>query len=670
MAENENLSDAVKEVENIVDTAEGATSELVTPPEQPQSAGPRPNPFDNMQNAGPRPNPFDNMQNAGTGSSSLDSMKNAVAQNAGIPSMAGQQNPYMNGANPYTGQKNPFDNMQGQNPYTPSENPYLQNPSGDPEGGKPAKKKMSKGKKIGLISGIVVFVAALAVCGFIFIPKLFKPKKETIKKAVFQARDNFVQGNMFSTEFGADQFGKSLAKNGGKIVVKAKNPNDSSEYIDFEADIDSANKEASFVASGNADKLDGTARGYINTEKAYITVDDEMTGYYYVDLATAVSEYANSYISSIGSNSSYYYNNSFLDYFGGSAAISPEQLQQLKDVIKQLIDKVDYSKDGSKKLTLGGKSYDTTKYVLTIPKKELQNTVSDLLDVVLASGAIGGSNGEYYGAMLSSYISTIFNKDIKINLYVYDDAVIAMDTGYEIDVLGQKASIGVNAQFDGEGDLYSAFNGSIKLETADSSMEIAVDYDSYDIENGTECVFGIKVIRDGDIDSQVDWILSYNRVTADIVFSMQGNQHEIEESLYGKVLSLEKGKKIEIQFDTMYFKNGGYYGTGPKERTETIDLFVGLYSDFVVEKVPSNVTLVNLLTSSESEFKSILSQKLIDYIDELNKPEVVYEEWEIDRETDTTEDTTEVVTEEATSTTTEAATTTTTEASTEATTEK
>ena len=66
MGENENFSDAAKEgmknaqeIQNNagssyqgLDAAEGATSELVTPSQQPQNAGSRPNPFDNMQNVG------------------------------------------------------------------------------------------------------------------------------------------------------------------------------------------------------------------------------------------------------------------------------------------------------------------------------------------------------------------------------------------------------------------------------------------------------------------------------------------------------------------------------------------------------------------------------------------------------------------------------------------
>lgn len=654
MGENENFSDAVKEgmknaqeIQNNagssyqgLDAAEGATSELVTPSQQPQNAGSRPNPFDNMQNVGAGQNPFNNMQ----------------AQN---PYMNGQPNPYMGGANPYmNGQPNPFDNMQkAAGPVNPfdnmqGDNPYFQGTPETPDGGKSAKKKMSKGKKIGIISGIVAFVAALAICGFIFIPKLLKPKKETIKSAVQKTQQNFAQANMFTTEFGAADFGNSFMNGGGRIVFKAKNPKDTNEFVDIDANIDIANKEGSFVVTGNtADGLDGTARGYFNSEKAYMTVDDEMSGYYYIDFATAASEYLNSYISSIASLFRYSYGSSSLTSLASGAAVSPEQLQQLRDIFKGLIDKIEYSNGGSKKLTLGGKSYDTTKYVLTIPKKELQNTVSDALDAVLSTGAIGGSNGEYYAAMISSYISTIFNKDVKINLYVYNDAVIAVDAGYDIDILGQKASASFNAQFEGKDDLYSAFYASFKLEAADISMEWVLSYDSYDIQDGTECVISFKTINDGDVDNQNDIVISYNRVTSDIAFSMQYPDFDEELVYYGKVVALEKGKKLEIQFDTVAEKSIG----SDVEDTIPVDAFVGIYTDYTVEKAPTDVKLVNFLTSSETEFKSILSQKLIDYIDKMSEPITIYDydKWE---EETTTEATTEATTTTATETTTEAST--------------
>ena len=591
-------SDAVKagmqNAANIQNAAGSTYNGITGSPEQ----GARMNPFDNMQTQNPytQGNPYDNMQN-----------------------MAAQGTPV-----------NPYDNMQA----NAGENPYYQGTPETPEGGKPAKKKMSKGKKIGIISGIVAFVAILTVCGFIFIPKLFKPKKETIVKAVKASGTSIIEGNTIVRDFGLVEMGESIKNNGGKVVVKARNPKNVDDKIDVELDFDTVKQEASvlFDIADNNEKASGKA--YANREKAYFTADDLMTGYYYIDLATAASDYINSYFAEEYGSSYNGWNGGFLDSFvdlDEAGAISKEQLAQLKEIFTRLKDSIDYSKDGSKKLSLGGNSYDATKYVLTIPKKELQNAISDGFDVIMNSAVAGSSNGEYYAAMISSYISTIVSKDVKINLYVYDDKVIAMETGYEIDVIGNKASIDVKAQFEGKDNLFSAFDGSVKITVDNRTMEYVIKYDSYDTATGSEMVAEFMQIVEGDVNQQIECIINYNKETSDIVvttkYPLSGDYFN---SFSGKVLSLEKGKKLEIQFDTLTDNSPyNYYGaTTQKDGVNytDIDVFIGLYSDYTIEKVPSDAKLVNFFTDSESEFKSIMTQEMQNKFDEWLNP-VVYE-WE------------------------------------------
>ena len=591
-------SDAVKagmqNAANIQNAAGSTYNGITGSPEQDA----RMNPFDNMQTQNPytQGNPYDNMQN-----------------------MAAQGTPM-----------NPYDNMQA----NAGENPYYQGTPETPEGGKPAKKKMSKGKKICIISGIVAFVAILTVCGFIFIPKLFKPKKETIVKAVKASGTSIIEGNTIVRDFGLVEMGESIKNNGGKVVVKARNPKNVDDKIDVELDFDTVKQEASvlFDIADNNEKASGKA--YANREKAYFTADDLMTGYYYIDLATAASDYINSYFAEEYGSSYNGWNGGFLDSFvdlDEAGAISKEQLAQLKEIFTRLKDSIDYSKDGSKKLSLGGNSYDATKYVLTIPKKELQNAISDGFDVIMNSAVAGSSNGEYYAAMISSYISTIVSKDVKINLYVYDDKVIAMETGYEIDVIGNKASIDVKAQFEGKDNLFSAFDGSVKITVDNRTMEYVIKYDSYDTATGSEMVAEFMQIVEGDVNQQIECIINYNKETSDIVvttkYPLSGDYFN---SFSGKVLSLEKGKKLEIQFDTLTDNSPyNYYGaTTQKDGVNytDIDVFIGLYSDYTIEKVPSDAKLVNFFTDSESEFKSIMTQEMQNKFDEWLNP-VVYE-WE------------------------------------------
>ncbi len=591
-------SDAVKagmqNAANIQNAAGSTYNGITGSPEQ----GARMNPLDNMQTQNPytQGNPYDNMQN-----------------------MAAQGTPV-----------NPYDNMQAM----AGDNPYYQGTPETPEGGKPAKKKMSKGKKIGIISGIVAFVAILTVCGFIFIPKLFKPKKETIVKAVKASGTSIIEENTIVRDFGLVEMGESIKNNGGKVVVKARNPKNVDDKIDVELDFDTVKQEASvlFDIADNNEKASGKA--YANREKAYFTADDLMTGYYYIDFATAASEYINSYFAEEYGSSYNGWNGGFLDSFidlDEAGAISKEQLAQLKEIFTRLKDSIDYSKDGSKKLSLGGNSYDATKYVLTIPKKELQNAISDGFDVIMNSAVAGSSNGEYYAAMISSYISTIVSKDVKINLYVYDDKVIAMETGYEIDVIGNKASIDVKAQFEGKDNLFSAFDGSVKITVDNRTMEYVIKYDSYDTATGSEMVAEFMQIVEGDVNQQIECIINYNKETSDIVvttkYPLSGDYFN---SFSGKVLSLEKGKKLEIQFDTLTDNSPyNYYGaTTQKDGVNytDIDVFIGLYSDYTIEKVPSDAKLVNFFTDSESEFKSIMTQEMQNKFDEWLNP-VVYE-WE------------------------------------------
>ena len=622
-----------------------------------QAAGAGADPYSNAQAQGARPNPYNNMQaqnpvaqgNQAAGAGA-DPYSNAQTQGA-------RPNPYSNmqAQNPYM-QGNPYNNMQAQNPYMQGNpyagaqggfiggqnggvnqaqsgqiNPYFQGTPNTPEGGKPAKKKMPKGKKIGIISGVVALVAALVVCGIIFIPKLFKPKKETIQKAFKSTQTSFIEGNTIAKDLGLTETGESFKNKGGRLVFNIKNPENSSEYYEADISIDSSNKEASFELSGSDRGQSATLRGYANKEKAYITIDDLLNGYYYVDFATAMSDFANSYILTAGT-SSYYANSNIYDLLSTSGVpFSPAQIEKLEEVFKKLRDSVDYSKDGTKKLTLGGHSYDATKYVVTIPKEDIQNAVTDAMDIVMSTAASSlGGNAEYYTTMISSYISTIFSKDIKINVYICDGNVIAMDAGYEIDVIGNKAGISFDMQFEGPDDLFSALDGSIKLTVEDHVMEYHFDYDSYETSTGSETTMGIKLIEDGDIDRQLDFITNYNEQTSDIVVSIKTSDWGDEEyyNLYGKVISLEKGKKLEIQFDTAEEKFVYEGETDGDSDLRDVDLFIGLYADYNVEKVPSDATLVNLFTSSESELKSIMNQKMIDLFDKAKEDPYEIEDWD------------------------------------------
>ena len=116
---------------------------------------------------------------------------------------------------------------------------------------------------------------------------------------------------------------------------------------------------------------------------------------------------------------------------------------------------------------------------------------------------------------------------------------------------------------------------------------------------------------------------------------MKTPEDGMESTIYGKVLSLEKGKKLEIQFDTRTDKNTFFEPADVT--TEPIDVFVGIYSDFTVEKVSDTSNLVNLLTPSEEEFKSILSQDLINELEKNTYSPIEYDEWDFDYDEPNTE---------------------------------
>ncbi|SEF67331.1 hypothetical protein SAMN04487934_102101 [Eubacterium ruminantium] len=492
------------------------------------------------------------------------------------------------------------------NPYI-AQNPYMN--STPPGGDKPVKPKKNV-KKIAIISGIAVLVAAIAVCAVIFIPKLFKPKKEDIKKYITNTGKKVMTSNELTSIVGGDDLFKILVEEGGRIDFRTTH---GSEQISASLSFDVKNQKAMATGVGNIDGKNYKGEFYFEDNKLYGNLSPDMTnGYYCIDIKNAFSDYVSSYIASVtGSGSGSLSNVAGLT----GAGLSEDAYNKLHKVYEDLMDEIDYSKDGSKTITLGNKSRKTTKYVITIPKEALQDAASKAMDILLesVSAQLGGQTN--YLGMIKSYITALISKDIKINLYEYNDAVIAADFSYDINLMGQTMGLSFDLQFTGDENPFSAMDATLRFNVSTrGAIEIGCSYDSYKTANGAETSFNIRT-SDPNHQNSVTVVLSYDNSTQDIMIKTVESGHG-SEGIHGKVVKNEPGSAMEIQFDKAFSISSDTstdVGTiaeiesNSNADVEPFDLFVGVYNDHAVTSVPSSSKIVNFFTASEEEFKSLLS---------------------------------------------------------------
>ena len=542
---------------------------------------------------------------------------------------AGGQNPYAGGQNPYAGSQNPYAGGQnqyagGQNPYAGGQNPYAggqnqytgggQNPYTDAKAPVEDSSKGKKGKKkIAIIAGISAAVIALAICAVIFIPKLFKPKKEDIQKFITNTGKKVLAANELGDVIGGDNLCKVLAETGGRIRVKYTESKSSIDAtLDYDVNSNSASSTVDIEHRGEKKSL----QGFLKDGRFSATISPDMSGYYYVDIKNAMNEAMQSYIASIAGESAEAYS----AYLAG---ISGASTDKVTEIYKKLIDSIEYSKDGTEKITLGSNTVKATKYVVTIPKEKLQEAISDAVDVAMESMANDMSGQANYIGLIKSYINSLISKDIVVNLYEYKDGIVAADFIYDINFMGQGIKFSVNLSFVGNDDPYSSLEGSVMFEMDQNKAEIYFGYDSHKTSNGAETSFNVKFINNGTSQDAMLFVVSYDESAQEVlVKSFFDNGIG---GVRGKVLTNDHGNTFEVQFDKVFevypassvdsFKTFKDVEASADSNIKDIDLFVGLYTDSSVKSPDGSAKLVNFFTASEEEFKSILSPELIEAIE-------------------------------------------------------
>ena len=462
----------------------------------------------------------------------------------------------------------------------------------NPPSGKGPKKN---GKKIAIILSIVAVVAALAVAAIIFIPKLLAPKKEDIQKAFQKSAENLADANPVLEDLGLNVMIKKFVSGGGNVEIEQKGLN--LPYENVLADFDSKNKAVSAFIN------DGSVEIYYKDKKLYYKQNPDMTGLYVIDSNVNEDTYEESYISDL-----YEFNGIRVNDIKSFSQVGSLDKEAIKEIVKKLIDDIEYKYDGTKKITLGSKSVKAKKYDMVLPKEKIRSTVKDIIKLYSSYDSDGDIAGGNYAEYLGQTLDSVIANDIVIEVYEYKGAIVALHTEYDINIFGETLNADLEIKCCGDNNIFSAVDASL-LFTAEingrkQSYEFYVGYDAY--KDGSKDVTDVSVraIENGSTNNETTLSYSYDTADDKVEFSVSDDSGR-SMSLSGKVTEISKGSSLETRYDNA----AGVPGVNKFELT------VGLSTDYAVEDVPSGETIVDFFTPSESEFKSILSKKMINELD-------------------------------------------------------
>jgi hypothetical protein len=523
------------------------------------------------------------------------------------PYGAGAQNPYgSNGApNPYAQQMYP--NVAQQNPY-----------QGAVPAPKPPKKKLSKKAKILIFGGIGL--AALAVAAVFLCIYVFFPAKKTLEAAVRETLNGemLVQKSVLGKEIGFSELNKAFTTEGGEVeadlTLHAQNEKVDGLGIKLDAAIDQSAKQLSAEID-----LSRNGKEFIKTDifgdadQTYVTVEDLLKGYYSITNKGFLKALMNSPIvqkymaeSSASSVSSVMQSLPDIDlnFFGGTAG---NVFDADKFFDSEFWKEVKIGREGSETLNIGSDSVKAKKYSITIPKEKLQEWASNAIDQTMSSMGsmnVGGMDLSQYGGQVKSMIKSVFSEDVILYAYVADDKVISIVAQGTLNLLTYK--IGYKAEF----VCYSTDTTStIKLNASLEMMNQAV----------IDAKFSVVTKSEGDsINTDVvgtlgaagqDYIsLTYSQKygKSDRVFSGTGSMSVKGSSagdirLNGKVDEVDPGKSLKITIEEASI------GKMDINLSGTISIKTKS-SGAEVKSKDSSKPVVNILTASEEEIKSLVDQ--------------------------------------------------------------
>ena len=347
----------------------------------------------------------------------------------------GQQAQNFGGPNP---------GMQGGMPVNPT-----------PNNTKPAKvkKPMSKGAIIGIISGAVALVA-LIVCGIIFLPKIFDPKKKI--------EDAFEK--TFNSENSVD-LAKDISEKGGEtsftIAIDSVSGMDIDSSVDFDLISNNAAKQLSgkMVLNIKGDEL-VKANIFADENNTYIELEDAINGY----LSFPNKGFGDAFINSplmadVDADDLSALAGLDLDYFGGVEAV-----EEGEDMFDELWDKAEIKKKGKQSITVNGKSVKAKQYEITFAKDDVLDMVDDILAKATADYDLSELGVD--SSTLRSAVSTVIGGDIVANVYIADKEVVRVDCN------SSSGMINYNVWLDYDD---TAMAGAIELSAMGETISLKLD---------------------------------------------------------------------------------------------------------------------------------------------------------------------------------------------------
>ena len=278
------------------------------------------------------------------------------------------------------------------------------------------KKPMSKGAIAGIIGGIAA-VIALIVCGIIFLPKIFNPKKK-IENAFEKT---------FETESTVDLADK-LQKDGGETSFTLNIDSIAGESIDSSIDyymvINPQSKLVNYDMTVNLMgddilKIEGAA----NEENTYVQLTDIIDGYIVFPNEGFGKAIINAplFKDILEGEDVSALEDIDLNYFEVIETVETEG----DDIFDEIWDKSTVKNKGNQTVTVNGKSVKAKQYEITIPKDVILDAFDDAIQEFSASYDL--SEYGLSSSDLRSALSTIIGGDIVAQVYIADKKVVRLD---------------------------------------------------------------------------------------------------------------------------------------------------------------------------------------------------------------------------------------------------
>ena len=317
------------------------------------------------------------------------------------------------------------------------------------------KKSMSKGAIAGIIGGIAA-VIALIVCGIIFLPKLFDPKKkvEDAFEKTFETEETVDLADKIQSDGGETSFTINLDTVMGEDINAS---------LDYDSVINQQSKlinfDMTFSAAGDdIIKIHGIA----DEDNSYIQLVDIIDGYLsmpnkgFGDALLNAPLFDGAFdgmdVSSLEGLD--------LNYFEVIDTVETEG----DDLFDEIWDKSTVKKKGNQTVTVNGNSIKAKQYEVTIP----QDAIVDALDEVVQQAAESYDLSEFglSSSDIRNTISAVVGGDIVAQVYIADKKVVRLDCSNSAGIISYNMWIDYDD---------TEVSGEFKLSAGGESISVKMD---------------------------------------------------------------------------------------------------------------------------------------------------------------------------------------------------